>query len=248
VIYKERVDRTAAQDNRGFVLGLGGAAVVVATLWWTPLLFPFRLLSTTIHELSHAITVMLTGGTVQGFSVSWNGSGVVHATGGWPLFVYSAGYLGSTVFGGLMLLIAKNANGRRGALRFVAVTIAAVLAVAGVLRARDNGRFLDVIVFDNVWTLGIVVALVVGLLLVADKAHDVIIAFVCYTIAVLSVTYALFDLINVFTSSVSPLGCFNDARGLATATGIPAPIWAGAWCVVAALIVWKFTRAAWRAR
>ena len=120
MIYKGRVNRTSAQNNRGFVLGLGGAAITVATLWWTPLLFPFRLLSTTIHELSHAITVMLTGGTVQGFSVAWNGSGAVHATGGWPLFVYSAGYLGSTVFGGVMLLIAKNAQGRRGALRFVA--------------------------------------------------------------------------------------------------------------------------------
>jgi hypothetical protein len=233
-------------DNRGFALGLVAATAVVATLWWTPLLFPFRLLSTTIHELSHAIAVLLTRGTVQGFKVAWNGSGVVHSTGGWPLVVYSAGYLGSTVFGGAMLLIAKHAKGRRTALRFVAGAIVAVLAVAGVMRAWDNGRVFDVVVFDDVWALGIVAGLVLLLLFVAKKAPDVLVAFVCYTLAVLSVTYALFDLINVFSSSVSPLGGFNDARGLAQATGIPAPLWASAWCLAAAFIVWKFLRAAFR--
>jgi hypothetical protein len=233
-------------DDRGFALGLAGATAVIATLWWTPLLFPFRLLSTTIHELSHAIAVLLTGGTVQGFSVAYNGSGVVHSTGGWPLIVYSAGYLGSTLFGGAMLLIAKHAKGRRTALRFVAAAIVGVLTLAGVMRAWDNGHVLDVVVFDNVWALGIVAALVLLLLVVAKKAPDVVVAFVCFTLAVLSVTYALFDLVNVLTSSVSPLGGFNDARGLAQVTGIPAPVWAAAWCLAAVFIVWKFVRAAFR--
>jgi hypothetical protein len=234
--------------DTSFVKGIAISSIAVATLWWTPLLFPFRLLTTTVHELCHAIAVMGTGGTVQGFGVDGNGSGVVHATGGWPIVVYSAGYLGSTLFGGAMLLIAKNARGRRRALRFVGLGTAVVLAVAGLLRARNNGSLFDVVVFDDVRAFGIVALIVGALLLVAAKAHDLIVAIVCYTIAVLSVLYAMFDLLNVFSSTISPLGGFNDARGLEEATHIPAVIWAGLWCVVSAAILWRFLRTALRDR
>jgi hypothetical protein len=234
--------------DKSFVKGIVVSSIAVATLWWTPLLFPFRLLVTTVHELCHAIAAMGTGGTVQGFGVDSNGGGVVHATGGWPIIIYSAGYLGSTLFGGAMLLIAKNAKGRRAALRFVGLGTAVVLAIAGFLRAYKNGSLFDIIVFDDFWAFGIVTLLVGALLLVAAKAHDLIVAIVCYTIAVLSVLYAAFDLANVFTSTISPLGGFNDARGLASATHIPAVIWAGLWCVIAVAILWRFLRASLRRR
>jgi hypothetical protein len=232
--------------DKSVVTGIAVASAAVAALWWTPLLFPFRLLTTTVHELSHAIAVMATGGTVQGFGVDINGGGVVHATGGWPIVVFSAGYLGSTVFGGAMLLIAKDARGRRRALRFIGVATAAVLAVAGLLRAWRNGSVFDLIVFDDAWAFFVVAALIGALVLIAKKAHEIVVAIVCYTIAVLSVLYAAFDLVNVLTATVHPLGGYNDARGLAAATGVPAVIWAGLWCVVAAAIVWRFLRVSLR--
>jgi hypothetical protein len=233
--------------DKGFLTALAVSSVAVATLWWTPLLFPFRLLTTTVHELCHAIAAMVTGGTVQGFGVDVNGGGVVLVTGGWPVIVYSAGYLGSTLFGGTMLLIAKNASGRRRALRFVGLATVVVLALAGLIRAARNGTLLDVIVFNDFRAFGIVTLIVGALLLVAAKAPDIIVAIVCYTIAVLSVLYAVFDLLNVFTSTIRPLGGFNDARGLAAATHVPAVVWAGIWCLVAVAILWRFLRASLRA-
>jgi Peptidase M50B-like len=234
--------------DKSFVKVLVISCVAVAALWWTPLLFPFRLLVTTVHEICHAIAVMATGGTVQGFGVDLGGSGVVQATGGSPIVVYSAGYLGSTLFGGTMLLIAKHARGRRTALRFVAGATAAVIAVAGLLRAYRNGSIFDLVVFNDLWAFGIVMLLVAALLVVAAKAPDVVVGIVCLMIAVLSVLYAAFDLLNVFSSTISPLGGFNDARGLAAATGVPAVVWAGLWCVVGAVILWKFVRASLRPR
>jgi hypothetical protein len=232
--------------DKNFVIGMGLATIVVITLWWTPLLFPFRMMTTTVHELSHAITVILTGGTVQGFDVNVNGSGVVYFAGGFSLLVYSAGYLGSTIFGGVMLLVAKNAKGRRNALLFMAIGIVVVLLVAGLLRAIRNGNPFDIIIFRDFWALAIVIMLVGLLWLVAFKAPDVVSAFICYTLALLSVLYALFDLLNVFTSSFNTWGGFNDARGLESATHIPAFIWAGVWCAVAGVILWQFFRAALR--
>jgi hypothetical protein len=233
--------------DKSFLTGIAVSSIAVITLWWTPLLFPFRLLTTTVHELCHAIAVMGTGGTVQGFGVDRNGGGVVLATGGFSIIVYSAGYLGSTLFGAAMLLIAKSARGRRSALRFVGVATAVVLVVAGLLRAYNNGSLFDIIVFNDLWAFGIVTLLVLALLLIAAKAHDLIVAIVCYTIAVLSVLYAAFDLLNVFTATVSPLGGYNDARGLEAATHIPAVIWAVLWCLVSGAILWRFVRTALRA-
>jgi hypothetical protein len=230
--------------DKNFIIGMGLAAVVVVTLWWTPLLFPFRMMTTTIHELSHAITVLVTGGTVASFDVNFNGSGVVAFSGGFALLVYSAGYLGSTLFGGIMLLVAKNSKGRRDALIFLAIGLIAVLAIAGILRVLRTGNIFNFFIFTDVWALLIVAGLAALLWLIAVKAPDVVTAFICYTLALLSVLYAAFDLLNVFTATINPLGGFNDARGLESATGIPAFIWAGVWCLVAVFILWQFLRLA----
>jgi len=232
--------------DSSFLVGLGLAAVVVFTLWWTPLLFPFRIMTTTVHEMSHAIAVILTGGTVQSFDVNPNGSGVVSFSGGFALLIFSAGYLGSTLFGGVMLLIAKNEKGRRNALKFLAIGLVVVLAIGGLLRVLRTGNILNFFLITDIVALLLVAGLVVLLWFLAVKAPDIIVSFVAYTLALLSCLYAVFDLINVFSSVVSPLGGFNDARGLESATGIPAVIWAGVWVLLAAFILFQFGRMALR--
>jgi hypothetical protein len=71
---------------------------------------PFKIFATFIHEISHSIAALLTGGSVVGHSmtVRWDGSGEVLYTGGWSFIVNSAGYLGTTLFGCLMMLLAKS--------------------------------------------------------------------------------------------------------------------------------------------
>ncbi len=232
--------------DTSFLLGIGLAAAFVVFLWWTPLLFPFRIMTTTIHEMSHAVAVLLTGGTVVGFDVNPNGSGMVTSTGGWALLLYSAGYLGSTLFGGVMLLVAKSAKGRRDALKWLAIGLVVVLALAGLLRVLRTGNPLNFILFNDLIAPILVVMLVVLLWFLAEKGPDILVTFVAYTLALCSVLYAVFDLINVFTSTVQPWGGFNDAVGLQSATGIPAPIWAGVWCIIAAFILFNFVKMALR--
>ena len=60
--------------------GLLAACVLGAVLlWWSPVLLPFRLFVTMIHELSHALAAVLTGGEVQGIVIRLDGSGVTNA-------------------------------------------------------------------------------------------------------------------------------------------------------------------------
>jgi len=71
---------------------------------------PFKIFATFMHEISHAIATVITGGSIASHSltVRWDGSGEVGHLGGWDFIIGSAGYIGTTVFGCLMMLLAKS--------------------------------------------------------------------------------------------------------------------------------------------
>lgn len=222
-----------------FLLSAGLALLVVLTLWWTPFLFPFRIFTTTVHEASHAAVGILTGGKLKSngaIQVFWNGGGVTYFYNvGFNLLTYSAGYVGSTLFGGFMLLRAKRASTRRQTLFFITVG----LLVLTLLFVRD---------VQSILLIGIVVVLT-GL--VAWKAPDVVVTFYVFVMAILNATYALFDLVNLLFSSANPFEQFNgrsinDAVLLSDQTGIPAFIWAILWSAFSVWLLWRFVRLAIR--
>jgi len=61
------------------------------------------LLVTFLHELGHASASLITGGHVLSLQVNPNGSGLCITSGGNPLIIIAGGYLGSIIFGNLML-------------------------------------------------------------------------------------------------------------------------------------------------
>ena len=101
-----------AEDAKPQLLLLLLATAITLVLWFIPftdyIVYPIRLFVTFIHESSHALIAVLTGGSVQSLTISSDGSGVVYSApsgmiGG--LLTSSAGYLGSTAFGVLMLYL-----------------------------------------------------------------------------------------------------------------------------------------------
>ena len=86
------------------LLGLG--AIV---LWNTFVAYPFRVFVVFLHEISHGLAAILSGGELVSIGLSPNEGGVAVTRGGWRFLVLSAGYLGSLLFGALFLLL----GGRR---------------------------------------------------------------------------------------------------------------------------------------
>ncbi len=72
------------------------------------IIYPFLIFSTFIHETSHGLAAVLTGGEVESLIVRMNGSGTTYTRGGMRFLVSSAGYLGTTLFGALLLLLSRN--------------------------------------------------------------------------------------------------------------------------------------------
>ncbi len=68
-------------------------------------LYPLTLLVTFLHELSHALVALATGGEVLSLRINPDGSGLCYTAGGNELAVSAAGYLGSILLGNLLLSV-----------------------------------------------------------------------------------------------------------------------------------------------
>lgn len=234
--FTRRQSATGLDTN--YLVGLVLALVVVVTLWWTPLLLPFRIFTTTVHEASHAVAAVATGGQVSCFEVQTSGAGLTCTRGGWSVLISSAGYLGSTILGGLMLIWAKNEKGRRRLLFGLMAGLVGVLLffALNIFSLFSGGVQRDL---PTLLLVGVVAALFGG---VAYKGPDLLVSFFVYVTALLSTLYAVFDLITLVMINTNPLGGHNDAKNLERFTGIPAIVWAVLWSALAGFILWQTFR------
>jgi hypothetical protein len=86
--------------------------LVLSLLPWGPLLlYPFTLFTTWIHECSHAVVAVLTGGSVSAITIQPDTSGLTRSL--MPAnriaqgLVASAGYLGASAIGCLLMAAAR---------------------------------------------------------------------------------------------------------------------------------------------
>src|SRR3982751_4806867 len=111
---------SVSRDARPQAMTLLVAATISVLLWFIPyaeiLTYPFRIFVTFIHEGGHAIAALLTGNSVMSLNVAMTGSGETYTTEGGlfsQVFVSSAGYMGATAFGALLLLLIRRAVAAR---------------------------------------------------------------------------------------------------------------------------------------
>jgi hypothetical protein len=198
-------------------LGLFASIAVVSwSFWLSPVLTPLKIFVVFIHEASHALATVFTGGRVVSMVVTPWESGYVESMGGSPLLIASAGYVGSALFGGIMLCLA-------GRQRWAATIFAGLALLFGVVTVC----FVRTL-FGTLFGLG-TTAVFGGLAWKCFPGASYIIDI----LAVMSSLYALYDL-----SDFLLLGARTDAVILAQLTHVPAFVWALLWSVVALLVVY----------
>lgn len=82
-------------------------------LWDTPIVYPLKIFVVLLHELSHAMAVWATGGTVDQITLDPYQGGATYFTGGSAVLAMSAGYLGSLFWGALMFSAANEPRIRK---------------------------------------------------------------------------------------------------------------------------------------
>ena len=135
-----------AEDAKPQLLLLLLASAITLALWWfVPfseyLLYPIRLFVTFIHESSHAIIAVLTGGSVQSLTISMDTSGEVYSAPSnliGALLTSSAGYLGTTAFGVLMLFMIRRSFSPNKILTALGIFVAVMTVIFTVISPVFN--------------------------------------------------------------------------------------------------------------
>ena len=85
---------------------LGGFALYFGVLWFlwdTALVYPLKIFVVLLHEVSHALAAVGTGGFIEKITLDPRQGGACYCPGGNAFLTLSAGYLGSLAWGALMV-------------------------------------------------------------------------------------------------------------------------------------------------
>ncbi len=237
--------RIAEEAKPQLLLLLLATAITVA-LYFIPLaeylVYPIRLFVTFIHESSHAIVAVVTGGSVQSLTISTDGSGVVYsAPGGMigALLTSSAGYLGTTAFGVLMLYLIRRSLSPNKILTGLGIFVAVMTVVFTIISPVFNFLSLNASFSSIAFTIvagGLLAAALVGLG-IYSKAN--VANFAVAFLAVQCLLNAALDLVNVFFINAPLVGADiqNDASNMSAATGIPGIVWVVIWMGISLLMI-----------
>ena len=194
---------------------------IVATvflLWNTPFILPLKILVVFLHELSHALAIVLTGGSVESFSVSPQQGGLVIGRGGNRFVSLSAGYLGSPLLGMGLLIIALRTDMDRAVLG----VFGGVMLLVTLLYVRDP--------FAMAFCAGFGAVMLGAAWYMSRKLCDLVLRVIGLT----SMIYVPFD---IFDDTIRRAGLRSDAYMLAEEFGGTTLMWGGLWLVLSFVMI-----------
>ena len=216
---------TTAVDRSGRRwFALAGLALLLIGLWQVPwlgwIVYPFRVFGTFVHELSHGLAAIATGGDFVRFAVSPDLSGVAHSAGGWRVVVASAGYVGSAVFGGVLLVL----HARLRSSRALLFGLGLLFGLLCLLFVRN--------LFGVAAGLLITAALVASAAKLPLAARDLLI-----DVLALQLILDGYDSLFTVLALARQDGVRSDAATMAELTWLPATWWVLIWMMVSTAIL-----------
>ncbi len=209
-----------------FLAGFAAYFVALWLFWATPLVYPLKIFVVLLHEISHALAGIASGGDVERILLTMDEGGATQVRGGSPFLMLSAGYLGSLVWG-ILLLESARAPGR-WLRRIVAAVGAFVMAIA-VLFLRNA--------FGIAFSLAFGAALILAARRLSPRANAAL-------LTVLGLTSALYAVLDIRSDILQRPHLESDAHMLYELTGIPTVVWGVAWSAGALLLSgWALRRA-----
>lgn len=216
----------APRDDNGDALYFGRIflqiVLIVAAIvcWQYPALLPVKLLVVLLHELSHGLMALATGGEVHGLYITMQETGACRTSGGNAFLIISAGYLGSMFFGGLILTCSRS----RTQIAVTCFTLGALLLWSAFqVMADDYSRQFAMAAGGVAVLLGIFSPPIIAPLLLR-------------TIGTISCLYALIDIYSDTLSHAAHFhGLHSDATAFAELTGVSSSTVGLVWLVISAI-------------
>jgi hypothetical protein len=193
-------------------------AILIYALWSTPVIYPLRIMIVFLHEVSHGLAAVLTGGSIDRLVISPDESGLAYVSGGSRFVVLTAGYLGSLLFGVLFFVVAL----RTHLDRWTVALIGACMLLVAALYIRDG--------FPLIFcTLGGVAMLLTAWFLPVP-VNDLM-------LRIIGLSSLLYVPNNIISDTISRSHLRSDARMLAEEYGGATMLWGGIWLVVSLAVI-----------
>jgi hypothetical protein len=212
-------------DQRALALALLASLLLWNLPYGGVLFYPFKLLATWMHELSHGLLMLVTGAGFDRMEIYRDTSGLAYAhhgvSRGGRAAIAAAGYMGTPLFGAALLVLGRS---RRGA-RAVLLGLAAVLLTSALLWVSNRFGVVSVLAAAGACAA---LALVGG----ARLTH-----FLVNFIAAQACVNAVLDVRVLFRANMVVNGQVmgaSDAHAMARATFGNHWLWATVW------LLWSF--------
>jgi len=192
----------------------------------SPLAYPFMLLSTLFHEMSHGIAAMLVGGHFESFKMWSDGSGVANISGQFGniarAFVAASGLIGPAIFAALFFTSAKTDYRAR----IMLASCGIVLALSILLIVRN---------LFGVFFIAVVAGLCLYFSLGAGQKYSrAVLSFLAMQLSISVFSRSDYLFTQTAETSAGPMP--SDVAQIANALVLPYWFW-GAWCGLFSVLV-----------
>jgi len=188
--------------------------LIISFLFWdTYLVYPIKLFVVLIHEISHAISAILSGGKVIAFDIGFDLSGKCETENGNNIFIAASGYLGSLVFGLLIFYSTYHKNIGK----WILIVIGLIILIFSVS-------------LINNFSIVILAVLFAAFLIVSAFFFRIrIVSLILKIFGILSCIYVLFDIKEDVLSGNSTI---SDASILSNLINVPSVIIGLIWLLI----------------
>lgn len=211
--------------NRKQLLLLFVFLVVAIVFWNTFLIYPIKLFVVMLHELSHGLMAELFGGDIINIQIDYRIGGYCRYT--VPdsfvarIMIASGGYLGSLIWGALILLGAVYTDKDR----VITLAIGLVLLFLSWFVIKTGEPF------GIAMTVGFALFMILSARFLSDNFHDYFLKF----IGMMSCLYVIIDIKD---DLILRSGVGSDADAIAGMTGIPSVAIGVIWLLLSAAVIY----------
>ncbi|MBF0501549.1 MAG: M50 family metallopeptidase [Candidatus Riflebacteria bacterium] len=199
--------------------------IASAILWESWIVYPIKILTVFLHELSHGIAALATNGSIDHIEISSNEGGVCFTRGGNRFLILSAGYLGSLIWGAGLLLAAARTRLDREIVAALGGLL--VLVTLGLVRSF----------FGFAFGIGAGLVLIFFSRQFGEAACDVLLRWI-------GLTSSLYVILDIKSDLIDRSVPDSDAYKIAEMLHLPSMLVGGVWLVIALFISWKALSAA----
>jgi hypothetical protein len=212
--------KPATRRRTRLLLGIAAFYTLLWLLWLTPVVFPLKIFVVLLHEISHALAALASGGAVERIVLNMNQGGATYVLGGNAFLILSAGYLGSLLWG---LLLIEFAGARTRRARWVVGVLGAFVLLVAVLYVRN----LFGVIFTGLFGAALIVS-----------ARQLPPRGIANVLLALGLTSALYALLDIRSDIIARPHVRSDAAMLADLTGVPVLVWGFLWIGLAVAACW----------